>query len=171
MNCPYCGYEASPGENFCRSCGAQLATAVPTQEGAVPAQQVYAVPAAELPKTLKEFITSPYCTPDVNKNFKASWITMFICAGLSIVVAVAQGSFPIDGIIMAAIAVWLLLSKSFAAGLTACIVGVLELVLTSIYMGQLAGWLPAMAGVYALLAALKAKKQFKAFLDSQQTGV
>ena len=77
-----------------------------------------------------------------------------------------SGALPIDGILMAGIAFWLMKSKSFAAGVTACAVGVLEMVLTSITMGRLAGWLPAIAGVYALTATLKAKKQYEAYLKN-----
>ena len=162
MNCPFCGNEVRENEKFCQSCGTALTqTPIETrvQQPAAPA----AAPAAR-PSSFKEFITSSYCTPDVNKTIKTSWIILFVCAGISAIVQIAGGSFPIDGILMAGIAVWLMLSKSFAAGVTACVVGVLELVLTSIMMGRLAGWLPALAGVYALTAVLKARKQYKAFL-------
>ena len=160
MFCPKCGAEVRPEEKLCQSCGTPLAqTPIETQQPAAPAAEP-----APRPNSFKEFIMSPYCTPDVNKTIRASWIILFVCAGISAIVQVAGGSFPVDGIIMAAIAVWLMLSKSFAAGVTACVVGVLELVLTSIMMGRLAGWLPALAGVYALTAVLKARKQYKAFL-------
>ena len=162
MFCPKCGAEVRPEEKFCQSCGAALA-----QTTAVNQIQQPAAPAAEpapRPNSFKEFIKSPYCTPDVNKTIRASWIILFVCAGISGIVQIIGGAFPIDGILMAAIAVWLMLSKSFAAGVTACVVGVLELVLTSITMGRLAGWLPALAGIYALTAVLKARKQYKAFL-------
>lgn len=167
MNCPYCGSEVRENEKFCQSCGASLAqTPIETQiqQTADPA----AAP-AERPDSFKEFIKSPYCTPDVNKTIKTSWIILFVCAGISAIVQIAGGSFPLDGILMAGIAFWLMKSKSFAAGVTACAVGVIELILTSITMGRLAGWLPAIAGVYALTAVLKARKQYKAYLASQQS--
>lgn len=162
MFCPKCGAEVRPEEKFCQSCGTPLAqTTVETQP------QQPAAPAAEpaaRPNSFKEFITSPYCTPDVNKTIRASWIILFVCAGLSAIVQIAGGSFPIDGILMAAIAVWLMLSKSFAAGVTACVVGMIEMIVTSIVMQRFAGFLPALAGIYALTAVLKARKQYKAFL-------
>ena len=105
----------------------------------------------------------------MNKTIKTGWIILFVCAGISAVAQVVSGAFPIDGILMAGIAFWLMKSKSFASGVTACAVGVLELILTSITMGRLAGWLPAIAGVYALTAVLKARKQYKAYLASQQS--
>ena len=162
MFCPKCGAEVRPEEKFCQSCGAALAqTPIETQ---VQQPAATAAEPAARPNSLKEFIMSPYCTPDVNKTIKTSWIILFVCAVISGIVQIIGGAFPIDGILMAAIAVWLMLSKSFAAGVTACVVGVLELVLTSITMGRLAGWLPALAGIYALTAVLKARKQYKAFL-------
>ena len=175
MLCPNCGAEARQEEKFCQYCGTPLmqqsepAAPVPVQESAV--QQPVFTPAAEQtakPQSYKEFITSPYCTADVNKTIKTSWIILFVCAGISAVAQVASGALPIDGILMAGIAVWLMKSKSFASGVTACVVGVLELVLTSITMGRLAGWLPALAGVYALTATLKAKKQYETFLGSNR---
>ena len=176
MNCPYCGSEVRENEKFCQSCGAALAQ---TDEAAPPAPIQEAAPSAETPvftaqqaprgMSFREFIKSPYCTPDVNKTIRASWIILFVCAGISAIVQIAGGSFPLDGILMAGIAFWLMKSKSFAAGVTACAVGVLALILTSITMGRLAGWLPAIASVYALTAVLKAKKQYEAYLASQQS--
>ena len=176
MNCPYCGSEVRENEKFCQSCGAALAQ---TDEAAPPAPIQEAAPSAETPAftaqqapremSFREFIESPSCTPDVNKTIKTGWIILFVCAGISAVAQIVSGALPIDGILMAGIAFWLMKSKSFAAGVTACAVGVLELILTSITMGQLAGWLPAIAGVYALTAVLKARKQYKAYLASQQS--
>lgn len=173
MNCPYCGSVVRENEKFCQNCGAALAQ---TDEAAPPAPIQEAAPSAETPvftaqqaprgMSFREFIKSPYCTPDVNKTIRASWIILFVCAGISAIVQIAGGSFPLDGIVMAGIAVWVMRSKSFASGLTACIVGALELILTSIYMGKFAGWLPALAGVYALTATLKAKKQYEAYLKN-----
>ena len=172
MNCPYCGSEVRENEKFCQNCGAQLAQSAPSAPAPVQNEEpvyqpTYTAPAAEntaRPQNLKEFISSPYCTPDVNKNIKTSWIILFICAGISALVQIVGGSFPIDGILMAAIAVWLMRSKSYAAGVTACVVGLIEMIVTSIVMGRFAGFLPAIAGVYALTAVLKARKQYKAFL-------
>ncbi len=156
MNCPNCGNEVQPTEKFCRSCGSQL------PENAANTAQTAAVP-ADPTMSFKAFVESPYCTPDVNKNIKGSWITLFVCAGLSLIVSLAGKLPPIDAILIAGIAVWLMLTKSVAAGVTAGVVGVLELVLTSIAMGKLAGYLPAIAGVYATVSVLKGSKQFKAF--------
>ena len=175
MFCPNCGAEVRPEEKYCQSCGAVISQQAGTQavEYQAPAYQpdayqapVYQTPAPAEKLSYKDFIKSSFCTPDVNKNIKASWILMLICGALSAAVQIVGGSFPIDGILMGGLAIWLMLSKSFPAGLVSCIVGILELVLTTIYMGQVAGWLPAIAGIYALIATLKGKKQYKAYLES-----
>ena len=157
VNCPYCGSEVRENEKFCQSCGAAM------DPNRAPAQQS-AVPAAG-PKNYKEFVQSALCSPDVNKNIRASWILLLVCAALSLAVALINKSLPIDALLIAAVAVWLMLSKSFPAGLTACIVGVLELVLTSISMGRLSGYFPAIAGIYALAATLKGRKEYKAYRE------
>ena len=183
MNCPYCGTEIQQTDRFCPNCGAPLAetaAASPEAPAAPPVAQepqifqsaglesptaestVYAAPAAPI-ESLKEFMESSVCPQDVKKTLKTSWIMMFICAGISALGQIAGGSFPFDGILMAIIAVWLMRSKSFAAGMTACIVGFVELIVTSIVMHRFAGYLPALAGTYALTATLKAKKLFESY--------
>ena len=182
MFCPYCGIELKTSDRFCPNCGAPLnetSAAAETPETAPAVQEpqlsqsaelesptvestAYAAPAAPI-GSLKEFMESPLCPQDVKKSLKTSWIMMFICAGISALAQIATGTFPIDGILMAIIAVWLIRSKSFAAGLTACIVGFVELIVTSIAMHKLAGYLPALAGTYALTATLKAKKLFESY--------
>lgn len=171
MNCPYCGSEVRENEKFCQNCGARLEADVQSAGTAVepaaePVTGTAAVPAsAPVDPSLgyKEFITSPYCTPDVNKNIKASWIILYVVAGLSLIVALFSKAPPLDAILIAGVAVWLMTTKSFAAGVTAFIVGIFELIFSSIAMGHLAGYFPAIAGVYALTATLKAKKQYQTY--------
>ena len=167
MNCPYCGSEVRENEKFCQHCGAALPqnAAVPVQDNAAPVQEFTAAPSAELPKSYKEFLSSPYCKPKTKSKITGSAIFLIVCAALSFIVAMMNDSFPIDGILIAGIALWLMISKSFPAGLTACIVGIFELVLTSISMGRFAGYFPAIAGAAAMTATLDAKRQFKAFLE------
>ncbi len=167
MNCPNCGNEIRPGEKFCQSCGTQLPELV---NNTVPPAYRHAAAVPGKAMTLKEFVESPHCTPDVNKNIKGSWIALFVCAGLSIAVALVNGISPIDGIIIAGLAVWLLLTKSVAAGVTAGIVGIIEMVVSSIAMGQVAGYLPAIAGIYAMTSVLNGNKQFKAFKANGSSG-
>ena len=78
MNCPYCGSVVRENEKFCQNCGAALAQ---TDEAAPPAPIQEAAPSAETPvftaqqaprgMSFREFIKSPYCTPDVNKTIRA----------------------------------------------------------------------------------------------------
>lgn len=167
MNCPYCGSEIREGEQFCRSCGAPLTAASAAQQTQQPFGTPPQEPAAPVtpaaPLSYKEFIKSPLCPRDVDKNIRFSWIVMLICAVISVAAQILNGMFPADGILMAALAIWLLVSKSFAAGLTAGIVGVIEMAVTSIAMHKFAGYLPALAGVYALTATLKARNLFKEY--------
>ena len=195
MNCPNCGAELTQGMNFCQSCGAPVQQA-PDQQYAQQYDQQYAQQYAQqydqqyaqqydqqyaqqydqqyaqqyqqpfVPKNLKEFIKAGLCSPDIPKQIKSSWIILFIVAGISIVVAILGKTLPLDGLLIAAIAVWLLTTNSVAAGVTAGVVGILEMILTSIALESFGGWLPAIGGVYAMIATLKANKQFKAYLTS-----
>ena len=165
MYCAHCGAEVREDEKFCQYCGSPVEQSLDTTARQT-ADTIIDIP-EEQPKNLKAFIKSRYCTPDVNKNNQGSWIVMAICAVLSAGAAIMNSQAPIDGILMGAIAVWLAVSKSKAAGIVACVVGVLEMILTSVMMGGFRGYLPAIAGVYALVAVLKADKQYKAFLSGQ----
>ena len=175
MFCPQCGNEVKESERFCQNCGGALPQSAAQQPYAAPAaQQSYIAPAAQQPygtaaaadrpKNMKEFVKSPYCTPDVNTNIVVSSILMLVCAGLSFIVLVAGKSFPYDALLIGGVGLWLILSKSFPAGVACFAVGVLELVLTSIYMGKFAGYFPAIAGSYAFGAVLRARNQYKAYL-------
>ena len=163
MNCPQCGSEGKENEKFCQNCGAPLASPAPAAPPAAAVQSGEKL-------SFKNFLKSEHCTPDVNKSITTSWILLFIVSALSLGAAAMQGLPIFDGILMAAVALWLLLSKSLPAAVTACVVGVAEMILTSMIMGKFAGYLPALAGIFALTAVLKGRRQYKAYLhnDAQQ---
>ena len=114
----------------------------------------------------KRFVMD-FCDDKTKKNIKWGWIMLYICAGLSTLAAVLNGTFPLDGIIFLGLALWLHLTYSNAAAITACVVAVLEVILNVISTGKMSGYLVVIAAVYAAISTGKAKKAYKVY---QETG-
>lgn len=184
MNCPYCGSEIREGEKFCQNCGAPL-TQAPVN-AAVPAEEPTLVPAgldeapgqsangsanesayagaAPAPGSFKDFIHSDSCPPQIRKSIRSGWITLLICAVITLIAQLMLGSIPLDAIVLVALAFWLRGSCSKTPAIIALVYGLFGMILSLTQKGAPGGYLVVLAGGLALSNILKAEKIYKEYL-------
>ncbi len=147
MFCSNCSKEIPDGSQFCPECGAvQTAAGEPAPKAA----------------TRKEFFDS-VCPQKIRKEIKSAAIVLYICAAATAVVQILGGMFPIDGIIIAALGVWIHTKKSLAGAIIAVVYAVLSCAITFIDTGSFGGWLILVGAIIALVYIIKGNKLWKEY--------
>lgn len=160
MFCPNCGAKTLPKDKFCPNCGAPLPQSQTAETAGV--QRFDQLPQ---PKNFREFVNrTDCCSPDVRKEIKASWFLLFLCAGVSTVYAIATGNIPIDGILLALLALWMMLTYSLASSIAANILALIEFFFGVEQTGEFQGYLVVIAAVLSLVYIIKGRKQYKNYL-------
>ena len=160
MYCAHCGAEVREDEKFCQYCGSPVEQSQTVETAGV--QQFDQLPP---PSNFKGFVKrTDLCSPDVRKNIQGSWIMLFVCAGISIVYAIVLGFVPIDGILLALIALWMMLTYSLASSITANVVALIEFFVGIQQTGEFRGYLVVIAAIFSLVYILKGRKQYKNYL-------
>lgn len=168
MFCPKCGAILESDAKFCPTCGTPI---VDTDNAAAPAAPaapeapVYAEASVQrpAPKNLKEFVLQ-FCDVKTRKEIKAAWIILYVAAGISLAYALMMKIPPIDAVILALIATWMMLTYSPASAIVALVFAVGEFVLTLATTGTVGGWLVIIAAVFAVIYIFKANKHYKNYL-------
>ena len=196
MICPVCGKEIADGSAVCPICGVALtapqnpapaATGAPTAapqyaapQNAAPqfaapqyAAPQYAAPQnpAVMPKNVKEFIKQMSHIPEYKKmgtEISVCGILLYICAGLTMVVGLLNGSAAviIDVVILVGLGLWIQLGYSRVAAVIAMVYSIISMILATITTGRLSGYLIVIATVCAVIYTFKAAKAFKQYKES-----
>ena len=146
MFCSNCSKEIPDGSQVCPECGAVQTASEPTPKAA----------------TRKEFFDS-VCPQKIRKEIKSAAIVLYICAAVTAIVQILGGMFPLDGIIIAALGIWIQTKKSLAAAIIAVAYAVLSCVIIYIDTGAFGGWLILVGAIIALVYIVKGNKLWKEY--------
>lgn len=146
MFCSNCSKEIPDGSQVCPECGAVQTASEPTPKVA----------------TRKEFFDS-VCPQKIRKEIKSSAIILYICAAATAVVQILGGIFPLDGIIIAALGIWIQTKKSLAGAIIAVVYAVISCVINFIDTGAFGGWLILVGAIIALVYIVKGNKLWKEY--------
>lgn len=150
MICPYCSREISEESAVCPYCGATLDFIAETEDP------------APVKLDRNEFFKSG-CSEKIRKELKAVVIILYICAGLTFIIQLFSGIFPIDGIILAGLAFWIQKTKSKASAIVTLVYAILSFLLSILVLGSLSGWLILLAAILAVVYINKGEKEWKAY--------
>lgn len=146
MFCSNCSKEIPDGSQVCPECGAVQTASEPAPKAA----------------TRKEFFDS-VCPQKIRKEIKSAAIVLYICAAATAVVQILGGIFPIDGIIIAALGIWIQTKKSLAGAIIAVVYAVISCVINFIDTGAFGGWLILVGAIIALVYIVKGNKLWKEY--------
>ena len=150
MICPKCSANIPDDSVTCAYCGSPLVAAPEVVE------------AAPVKVGREEFFKS-VCSEKVRKEIKASIIILYVCAGLTLVVELLAGIFPLDALILAGLAFWIQKSKSKASAIVAVAYSAINVIFMLVTAGQFGGWLILVAAIIALVYVLKGEKEWQEY--------
>ena len=120
-----------------------------------------------MPQNRKDFIDN-YADPSLRKEIKNYAILCYVCAGLSMVVAIAFNFLGIiDALILLGLSLGMHLGRSKVCAVLILVMGAVSMIVNLIVSGQIAGWLVLLAGIFAVKVFNKADKQYKAYLEGK----
>lgn len=146
MFCSNCSKEIPDGSQVCPECGAVQTASEPAPKAA----------------TRKEFFSS-VCPQKIRKEINSAAIVLYICAAATAVVQIIGGILPIDGIIIAALGIWIHTRKSLAGAIIALVYAVFTCVGNYILYGTFGGWLIVLGALFALIYIVKGNKLWKEY--------
>lgn len=182
MQCLHCQTQFPDNMSVCPNCGAPAGNPAPQGQpfngqmpnqpfnGQMPNQQFNGQPYGSGPKlSKKEFLKHPNLKK-VAGNIKGSAITLYVCAAISLVVALIGNNLSslLDVFIILGLALGIQLAQSRACAIIVCVYSVFNIVIMFISSGTFGGWLILLAAIYAIIATSKFQKAWKEY---QQTGI
>ena len=159
--CPRCGAAVEEGSKFCVTCGEPLTGNAAPAEGFsdVPAP-VYAPKAA----TKKEFLDLPE-NSKMKKEINSSAIISYICAGITLLVAIVAKS-PlsfVDVVILVVLGLLIHLKQSRACAIILLIYAIINVIVTVVTTQSFGGYLIVIAGIFAVIYTFKLDKAWKEY--------
>lgn len=139
MVCSKCGTELENNALVCPSCG----QAVP-DEARIQAQ------AGGAPLTKKEFIKLP-AMKSCKSNINICGILLYILGGINIALAVAMGTIPIDGVLLALLGLGIHLGKSRVCAILCMAYSIFNVIYMLSTTGNVGGWWIILIGFDAIL--------------------
>lgn len=114
--------------------------------------------------TKKEFLKLPE-NKKYRKEINGAAIICYICAGITLLASLATGSFSsiIDVIILLGLGLGIHLAQSKVCAIILTIYGAINMIIITAANGSLGGWLPLVAGIFALVYTIKLSKAWKAY--------
>ena len=169
MFCSNCGKEIPEGYDVCMYCGTPLSTAEETVSAA-PAEAMYdytadyQVPVAAADPSItnvKQYVKN-LCSKKCKNSFTWIIVVLFVLSGINLIVQVAGGNYfgLLDVAIFLGLTIWFTCTYSKASAIVLLVFGALECILSTIAMGQFAGFFWPLLGICALTSAISAKKSF-----------
>lgn len=121
-------------------------------------------PTAPKAATKKEFLKLPENTK-MRREINGAAIICYVCAGITLLVALGSGSLAsiLDVLILVGLGLGIHLAQSKACAILLTIYASISVLITLIAYGRLAGWLPLVAGIAALVYTVKLSKAWKAY--------
>ena len=158
MNCPACGAEIQPGQQFCPACGAKL-----------PANQAWGNPygyaaAAEYRNISKADFCRNYAPDKMRKNIMASAILCYVSAAITAVFALLFNPFMfLDVIIVLVLGLLIHLKQSRVCAVILLAYSLFNCIVSLLSTGQLSGWLIILAGAFAVYYTFQLEKAYREF--------
>ena len=117
---------------------------------------------ADTPASLREYIEK-YGSKQQKSQIMWGAILVYISCALSFVIMMAAGNAYVilDVLLLLPLAILVHVRKSKGCAIALVCVGVLELILTIAFTGQISGWLPLAGSILALTAILRADKGYQ----------
>lgn len=114
--------------------------------------------------TKKEFLKLPE-NKKIRKEINGAAIICYICAGITLLVSLATGSFSsiVDVVILVGLGLGIHLAKSKVCAIILTVYGAINMIIITAANGSLGGWLPLAAGIFALVYTIKLSKAWKAY--------
>ena len=164
--CPRCGSYADDSAQFCTTCGAAMTAAnAPAAQFYAGQPQTGAQQGAPAATTKQAFLAMPE-NAKMKRELFASAIICYICAVISLVMIVlVSKNFLglVDVAILAGLGLGIHLKQSKVCAIILLVYAVVNAVLMTLQNGTLSGWLPLIAGIYAVIYTLKLDKAWKAY--------
>lgn len=182
MYCGKCGNTVEEGVRFCQVCGAELSeggyarTEADKRSGAASgngqgmrekSMPAYGSAGATAGLGLKEYIKK-YDKSGVKGGMLAGTVLVFISAIVTIIMSAAIGTFPIDGIILAALGIWVILTYSRVPSIIVFCYSIFNLIIGLAVLHVFSGWLIIIAGIVLLVSSVKGRKNYEAYLNSSR---
>lgn len=150
MICPKCSANIPDDSVTCAYCGSPVAAA----------PEIVEAPVAKVGR--EEFFKS-VCSEKVRKEIKAAIIILYVCAGITLVMELLAGIFPLDALILAGLAFWIQKTKSKASAIVAVAYSAINVIFMLVAAGQFGGWLILVAACGALVYVLKGEKEWQEY--------
>ncbi len=147
--CVQCGQFSEDSAAFCTACGAPLS------------QRDHRPRAA----TKKEFLALPE-NGKLKKEIRSNAIICYVCAGISLVLALFVLKSPymlIDVAILLGLGLGIHLAQSRVCAVMLCVYAVINTGIGFLENGKFSGYLVLLAGIYSVISTFKIEKQWKEY--------
>lgn len=139
MKCDKCGTELESNALVCPFCGQAVSDETRLQEQY-----------GNVKLTKKEFLNLP-AMKSCKSNINACGIALYIIGAINIVLQIAMGSLPIDGICLVLLGLGIHLGKSRVCAILCTAFGGFNVLYMIMTTGRIGGWWSLLVGIYAII--------------------
>lgn len=138
MKCDKCGTELESNALVCPFCGQAVSDEARLQEQY-----------GNVKLTKKEFLNLP-AMKSCKSNINTCGIALYVIGAINIVLQIAMGSLPIDGVLIVLFGLGIHLGKSRICAILCTVFGGFNVLYMIMTTGRIAGWWILLAGIYAI---------------------